>query len=87
MNERDELREINSRMAESIQKVEYAVARIETALVGDKFNDDGIIKRLNTMESKLKQLDKYMWMLVGMFSLGTIPIGAKVLPLIKDYLK
>ncbi len=39
------------------------------------------------MENKLKQLDKYMWMLVGMFSLGTIPIGAKVLPLIKDYLK
>jgi len=83
MSEKEQLMELNKQMTSCINAVE----RIEIALLGDKFNDDGVIKRLNTMENKLKQLDKYMWMLVGMFSLGTIPIGAKVLPLIKDYLK
>lgn len=87
MNEREELREINARMAESIKQVEYAVQRIEVALTGDKFNELGIIKRIDTIEYKLKKLDKYMWMLIGMFSLGTIPIGVKILPIIKDYIK
>lgn len=87
MSERDELREINARMAESIKQVEHAVQRIEVALTGDKFNELGIIKRIDTIEYKLKRLDKYMWMLIGMFSLGTIPIGVKILPLLKDYIK
>jgi len=83
MSEKEQLIELNKQMTNCINAVE----RIEIALLGDKFNDEGVIKRLNTMENKLKQLDKYMWMLVGMFSLGTIPIGAKILPYLKEYLK
>lgn len=83
MSEKEQLIELNKQMINCINAVE----RIEIALLGDKFNDEGVIKRLNTMENKLKQLDKYMWMLVGMLSLGTIPIGVKILPYLKEYLK
>jgi len=83
MSEIDQLKEMNAQMTYCIKAVE----RIEIALVGDKFSSDGIIHRIDTIESKLKKLDKYMWMLIGMFSLGTIPLGSKILPIIKDYLK
>jgi hypothetical protein len=83
MTEKEQLQELNAQMTNCIKAVE----RIEIALVGDKFSDIGIIKRIDTIEHKLKKLDKYFWMLIGMFSLGTIPLGTKVLPLIKDYLK
>lgn len=87
MREIEELRDVNARMAESLKQLEHAIQRVEIALIGDKFTDAGLIKRLDNVEDKLKKLDKYMWMLVGMFSLGTIPIGMRVLPFIKDYLK
>lgn len=83
MNEIEQLKEMNEQLSYCIKAVE----RIETALVGDKFSSDGIIHRIDTIESKLKKLDKYMWMLIGMFSLGTIPLGTRILPLLKDYLK
>jgi uncharacterized membrane protein len=83
MTEKEQLQELNAQMTNCIKAVE----RIEIALVGDKFSDVGIIKRIDTIEHKLKKLDKYFWMMIGMFSLGTIPLGTKVLPLIKDYLK
>lgn len=83
MSEREQLIELNAQMGNCIKAVE----RIEIALLGDKFNDVGLIKRIDTMENKLKKLDKYMWMLIGMFSLGTIPLGVKVLPLLKEFYK
>jgi hypothetical protein len=83
MSEIEQLKEMNTQLSYCIK----AVDRIEIALVGDKFSNNGIITRMDTIEAKLKKLDKYMWMLIGMFSLGTIPLGTKVLPLIKDYLK
>jgi hypothetical protein len=83
MSEIDQLKEMNAQMTYCIKAVE----RIESALVGDKFNGDGLIHRIETIEGKLKKLDKYLWMIIGMFSLGTIPLGTKILPLLKDYLK
>ena len=83
MSEREQLIELNAQMSSCIKAVE----RIETALVGDKYNDLGLIHRINLMESKLRKIDRFMWMLIGIFSLGTIPLGTKVLPIIKDYIK
>lgn len=83
MSEKEQLIELNKQIGNCIQAVE----RIEVALLGDKFNDSGIIKRIDTMEEKLRKIDKFMWMLIGIFSLGTIPLGTKILPLIKDYIK
>jgi hypothetical protein len=83
MSEIDQLKEMNAQMTYCIKAVE----RIEIALVGDKFSSDGIIHRIDTIESKLKRLDKYLWMLVGILSCGTIPLGTKIIPIIKDYLK
>ena len=83
MSEIDQLKEMNEQMTYCIKAVE----RIESTLVGDKFNGDGLIHRIETIEQKLKKLDKYLWMLIGMFSLGTIPLGTRILPLLKDYLK
>jgi hypothetical protein len=81
-----ELTELRA-MHEQLIGCTKAVERIEIALLGDKFNDTGIIKRIDTMEQKLKKIDKYMWMLIGMFSLGTIPLGTRILPIIKEYIK
>lgn len=83
MSEKEQLTELNAQMSSCIKAVE----RIEIALIGDKFSSEGIIHRIDVMENKLKKIDKYMWMLIGMFSLGTIPLGTKVLPMIKDYIK
>ena len=83
MSEKEQLIELNAQMSSCIKAVE----RIEIALIGDKFSSEGIIHRIDVMENKLKKIDKYMWMLIGMFSLGTIPLGTKVLPIIKEYIK
>lgn len=83
MSEKEQLTQLNAQMTDCIKAVE----RIELALIGDKFGNMGIVHRVDKMEEKLKKLDKYFWMLIGMFSLGTIPLGTKLLPLLKDYFK
>ncbi len=80
MSEKEQLIELNAQMSSCIKAVE----RIEIALIGDKFGNLGLLHRVDTMESKLKKLDKYLWMLIGMFSLGIIPIGYKFIPMLKD---
>lgn len=87
MGEREQLIEMNAKLVASVDNVTKSVERLESALLGDKFNNNGIIHRIDTMESKMRKLDKYLWMLVGMFSLGTIPLGVKILPILKEYLK
>ncbi len=83
MNEKEQL----EYLIEEVRRCNSSIERIEVALLGDKFIDNGVIKRLDSVEAKLKKLDKYFWMLIGMLSLGTIPLGTKILPIVKDWLK
>ena len=83
MSEIVQLKEMNAQLI----SMNNTVNQIKDAVIGSEFNKNGHSQRLDNIEERLKKLDKYMWMLIGMFSLGTIPLGTKVLPLIKDYLK
>ena len=83
MNEKEQL----EYLIEEGRRCNSSSERIEGALLGDKVIDNGVIKRLDSVEAKLKKLDKYFWMLIGMLSLGTIPLGTKILPIVKDWLK
>jgi hypothetical protein len=83
MSERDELMRLNAQMTEVLHKVDS----LYNTLVDTDLTGAGVITRLSNLEKKLFKLEKYMWMLVGILSCGTIPLGSKILPIIKDYLK
>lgn len=83
MNEKEQLSYLNSQMSQCIASVK----RIEDALIGNEFNENGIVKRVTTIEEKLKKLDNAFYILLGVVTMGAYPLGLKVLPFIKDYLK
>ena len=83
MKEVDELRQVN----EGLRALKNSVDRIEEALIGNEFNDNGIVSRIKTIENKLKKLDAAFYILLGVVTMGAYPLGVKVLPFIKDYLK
>lgn len=83
MNEKEQLSYLNSQMTQCIASVK----RIEEALIGNEFNENGIVKRVTTIEEKLKKLDNAFYILLGVVTMGAYPLGLKVLPFIKDYLK
>jgi hypothetical protein len=83
MSERDELMRLNAQMTEVLHKVDS----LYNTLVDTDLTGAGVITRLSNLEKKLFKLEKYMWMLVGILSCGTIPLGSKILPIIKNYLK
>lgn len=83
MSERDELIRLNAQMTEVLHKVDS----LYNTLVDTDLTGAGVITRLSNLEKKLLKLEKYMWMLVGILSCGTIPLGTKIIPIIKDFLK
>lgn len=83
MKDIEELRELNNQMAKCL----LAIDRIEEALLGNEFNDNGIVKRINQMEAKLKRLDRAFYILLGVVTCGAYPVALKFLPVIKQYLK
>lgn len=83
MTEKEQLTFLNSQMSHCIASVK----RIEEALVGNEFNDEGIVKRVKTIENKLKRLDAAFYILLGIVTMGAYPLGVKVLPVIKEYLR
>jgi hypothetical protein len=83
MSENEELIKLNEKMSDVMQKVD----RLYGTLVDTELNGAGVITRLSRLEKKLLKLEKYIWLLVGILSCGTIPLGTKILPIIKDYLK
>ena len=83
MSERDDLMRLNAQMTEVLHKVDS----LYNTLVDTDLTGAGVITRLSNLEKKLFKLEKYMWMLVGILSCGTIPLGSKILPIIKNYLK
>ena len=83
MTEKEQLSYLNSQMTQCIASVK----RIEEALIGNEFNENGIVKRVTTIEEKLKKLDNAFYILLGVVTMGAYPLGLKVLPFIKEYLK
>jgi hypothetical protein len=82
--ERDD--ELN-KLTEQMDKCLLAIDRIEQALLGNEFNENGIVKRLKVIEAKLKRLDKAFYILLGIVTCGAYPAAIKILPAIKEYLK
>ena len=83
MTEKEELKELNSQMSRCL----LAIDRIEEALLGNEFNENGIVKRINQIEAKLKRLDKAFYILLGIVTCGAYPLTIKLLPVIKEYIK
>jgi len=83
MTEKEQLQKLNAQM----DKCLLAIDRIEQALLGNEFNDNGIVKRLKVLEAKLKRLDKAFYILLGIVTCGAYPAAIKILPAIKEYLK
>lgn len=83
MTEKEQLQYLNSQMTHCIASVK----RIEEALVGNEFNDAGIVKRIRTVEEKIKRLDAAFYVLLGIITCGAYPLTIKLLPVIKEYFK
>jgi len=83
MTEKEQLQKLNAQM----DKCLLAIDRIEQALLGNEFNENGIVKRLKVIEAKLKRLDKAFYILLGIVTCGAYPAAIKILPAIKEYLK
>ena len=83
MTEKEELKQLNSQLSRCL----LAIDRIEEALLGNEFNENGIIKRINGIEAKLKRLDRAFYILLGIVTCGAYPVALKFLPVIKQYLK
>ena len=83
MSEKEQLTYLNAQMSHCISSVK----RIEEALLGTEFNDMGIVKRMTTIEGKLKRLDAAFYILLGVVTCGAYPLTMKLLPAIKEYIK
>jgi hypothetical protein len=56
-------------------------------MIGDEFNTNGIIHRVDSIETKLKKLERFTYILIGILSMGTIPLGSAILPHLKNLIK
>jgi len=87
MTEKEELMKLN----EGLIALNSTVNRIEDALLGDKFNEDGVIKRVTNIEKRLKKIDRAFYVLLGAVTLGAYPVGLKITevlkPVINTYIK
>lgn len=83
MSEIEQLTEMNNQIRFVLVKLD----RIDEALLGSPLVGDGYVKKQELIEKRLRRIETYISVLVGAFSLGTIPIGVKVLPLLKDYFR
>lgn len=83
MNELQQLKELN----EGLQRVEHTVNKLRDAMIGDEFNTNGIIHRVDSIETKLKKLERFTYILIGVLSMGTIPLGSAILPHLKNLIK
>jgi len=83
MSELQQLKELN----EGLHRVEATVNKLKDAMIGDEFNANGLVQRVDKIESKLKKVEKFLYILIGVLSMGTIPLGTAILPHLKDLIK
>lgn len=80
MSEREQLQQLN----EGLRAVQTTVDRIEIALVGDEFNKNGLINRLESIEKKQRKFDNVLYTILGVVTFGSYPFLKE---LISEYFK
>lgn len=80
MSEREQLQQLN----EGLRAVQTTVDRIEIALVGDEFNKNGLINRLESIEKKQRKFDNVLYTILGVVTFGSYPF---IKDFINEYLK
>ena len=80
MSEREQLQQLN----EGLRAVQNTVDRIEIALVGDEFNTNGLINRLESVEKKQRKFDNVLYTILGVVTFGSYPFLKE---LINEYSK
>lgn len=80
MNEREELQRLN----QGLRAVQTTVDEIKAVLIGDEYNKDGLIPRLQTVEKKQKKLDNALYTILGIITFGSYPF---LKDFINEYLK
>lgn len=80
MSEREQLQQLN----EGLRAVQGTVDRIEIALVGDEFNKNGLINRLESIEKKQRKFDNVLYTILGVITFGSYPFLKE---LISEYFK
>lgn len=80
MSEREQLQQLN----EGLRAVQTTVDRIEIALVGDEFNKNGLINRLESIEKKQRKFDNVLYTILGVVTFGSYPFLKE---LITEYFK
>jgi archaellum component FlaC len=80
MNERDELQQLN----ESLKRLESNLSKLNSAIVGDEFNKDGILIRIECLEKKVKKIDNLFYIFMGAVTIGAYPF---LKPFIEQWFK
>lgn len=70
-----------------LEEIEATLKDIRTALLGNQYNGDGIVKKVDTIEKRVEKLEKYnaaqMWFFLGAGGLG----GAGLVKFFEYFLK
>jgi|APGre2960657404_1045060.scaffolds.fasta_scaffold17386_2 hypothetical protein len=80
MSEREQLQQLN----EGLRAVQGTIERIEITLVGDEFNKNGLINRLESIEKKQRKFDSILYTILGVVTFGSYPLLKE---LISEYFK
>jgi hypothetical protein len=80
MTEREQLIQLN----EGLKRVEISINKLNSAVLGDEFNENGILPRLKNVEKKQKRIDNFFYVILGAVTLGAYPIAK---PFINQWFK
>lgn len=74
MTEKEQLTTLNNTMRNCVQAVE----RIETLLIGDKYNEEGLIHKVQKINDKIETIEQYQLQQRGGINLGKWIIGTSL---------
>lgn len=66
-----------------IEQIKNSVQRIESALLGDKYNPDGLLHRVDKLEKKAERTDRKILVYTGMATGFVTGIGLIIKSLFK----
>lgn len=79
MDEKQQLQELNN----GLRDLQHTMNNIESALLGGKFHEDGLMMRVATIEKKFKRIDRAFYIILGGVTLGAYPMALKISEIIK----